>query len=162
MISFNPIPSPSSVVKSFRNNGIIVEKMCIVKDLVDYNVPAILEAIGWGGILTWSGNTYASSVYGMYESICASTANSFTIRFSYGEEVVTTEKISSIMGIPRSDGPRFISDVLPLDERETVTQVLCGKSVEWFAKNYLEASSLIPPLRIIHSIFTQHLSEERE
>eukprot|EP00268_Persea_americana_P011876 TRINITY_DN14982_c0_g1_i4.p1 TRINITY_DN14982_c0_g1~~TRINITY_DN14982_c0_g1_i4.p1 ORF type:complete len:151 (+),score=15.51 TRINITY_DN14982_c0_g1_i4:615-1067(+) len=104
MISFNPIPSPSSVVKSFREKGIIVEKMCIVKDLMDYNVPVILEAIGWGGILTWSGNTYASSVHGLYESICASTANSFTIRFSHGEEVVTIEKISSIMGISRSDG----------------------------------------------------------
>ena len=107
--TFNPSPSPSLVVKSFREKGIIVEKMCIVKDLMDYNVPVILEAIGWGGILTWSGNTYASSVHGLYESICASTANSFTIRFSHGEEVVTTEKISSIMGISRSDGPRFIS-----------------------------------------------------
>ena len=146
MISFNPIPSPSSVVKSFRNNEIIVEKKCVVEDLVDYDVPSILEAIGWGGILTWSGNSYASSVHGLYESICASTANSFTIRFSHGEEVVTTEKISSIMGISRSDGPRYISEVLPLDERDSVTRAICGKSVEWSPKNYLQASSLIPPL----------------
>lgn len=43
---FNPIPSPSSVVKSFRDKGITVEKKCVVEDLVDYNVPALLEGIG--------------------------------------------------------------------------------------------------------------------
>lgn len=75
-------------------------------------------------------NTYASSVYSLYESICASTSNSFTVRFLNGEEVVTIEKISSIMGIPWSNRLRFISDVLPLDERDTVTQVLCGRSVQ--------------------------------
>ena len=104
--------------------------------------------------MTWSGNTYASFVHGLYGSICASTANSFTVRFSNGEEVVTTEKISSVMGIPRSNGSKFISEVLPFDERDSVTQVLCGKYVKWFAKNYLPAYSLIPPLRIIHIIFT--------
>ena len=106
-----------------------MEKKCVIQDLVDYNVPAILEAIGWGGILTWSGNTYASSVFDHYKPICVSTANSFVVGFLNGEEVVTTENISSIMGIPRSNGLRFISDVLPLDERDTVTQVLCGKPI---------------------------------
>lgn len=72
-----------------------------------------------------------------FESICASTAHSFTVRFSNGKEVVTTEKISSAMGIPRSNGPGFISEVLPLDERDSVTPVLCSKSVKWSAKNYL-------------------------
>ena len=71
--------------------------------------------------MTWSGNTYPSSVYGLCESIFASTTNSLTVRFSNGEEVVTIENISSIMGIPQSNGPRFISDVLPLDERHSYT-----------------------------------------
>ena len=65
IVQFNPIPSPSSVVKSFQSKRIIMEKKCIVEDLVDYRVPAILEAIGWRSILTWSGNTYASSVHGL-------------------------------------------------------------------------------------------------
>ena len=131
--------------------------MCVVEDLVDYHVPAILEAIRWDSILTWSGNTNASSVHGLYESICASSTNSFTIRFLHGEEVVTVDKISSIMGIPSSDGPRFIYEILPLDERESVTSALCGKPENWSAKNCLQASSIIPSLRIIHSIFTHSI-----
>lgn len=62
--TFNPIPSPSSIVKSFQEKWIIVEKKCVVEDLVDYNVHALLEAISWGGILTSGGNTYASLVHG--------------------------------------------------------------------------------------------------
>ena len=112
-----------------------MEKKCSVEDLVDYRVLAILEAIGWGSIFTWSGNTYASSVFGLYESICASTSNSFTIRFLHGEEVVTAEKILSVMGLPRSVGQGLFQKSFHL-MRET-------QSLELFVVDPLHGQSRI-------------------
>lgn len=64
---------------------------------------------------------------------------SFTVRFSNQEIVIDIDRISSLLHIPRSNGPKFVSDFLSLDERNAATEFLCGKAVPWREGNFIPA-----------------------
>lgn len=139
-----------------------MEKKAKVVDLNAYGVPALLDFIGWGKILAWSGDTYSSFAFGLYESITHTTLSSFTIRLTDGELVVDARCISSVMGIPLSNGPEFVANVLSLDDRDNATTVIRGRAMKWSRNSYLPASSLLPVSRIIHIIFTHSIYPRKE
>lgn len=155
----------SHILNNLQNKSIVVERRAVVNQILQngYNLNEVVSRVGWEGILTWGMNAYPSIVKLMYASISKTWVDdnscSFTISFLDRDEVVTPEKIGSIMGIPCSQNAiTFVTDSPSESEKTQATRDICGFDCQWDnKKHHLTLNSLIPLYRIIHQLFTYNV-----
>lgn len=125
-----------------------------------------MSAIGWDNFLNWQGPTYPSLIKAMHASFSEVNTNeevmSFKVKFSDQEILFSLAWISSIIGVPTNDwGRKSIKETLSKAERRMITKTNCSHVVPWVEGYFLQASSFLPPFRMLHGIFIFNLYPRR-
>ena len=129
----------------------------------NYDLLEVVGRVGWERILYWGYDAFPSIVRNMYASISSTeiTKNScsFTLSFVDRDEIITSKRIGSIIGVPVTpNGVTSIPDSLIEEERRKATHDLCSFHSTWDPrKHHLTLFSLFPIYRVIHNIFTYNV-----
>ncbi|KAJ8627972.1 hypothetical protein MRB53_021279 [Persea americana] len=159
----NALKPNTKILESVQDRPIVVERRVLVDQIKNFDLREVVGREAWEGILSWGNDAFPSIVRNMYASISniEVTVNScsFTISFVDRDEVITLERIGSIIGVPISpNGFTVIPYSLTEEERGKATHDLCGfHSILDPRKHHLTLFSLFPIYQIIHNIFTYNV-----
>ena len=118
-----------------------MERRVLVDQVHNYDLREVIARVGWEGVLAWGNEAYPSLVSNMFVSISNihvdNNSCSVTISFIDRDDVITPERLGSIIGVPCTpNGITFLSDSSSEEERRRSAFDLCGFHSIWDAQKH--------------------------